>query len=66
MPRRTLGKWRTVMVAATRGTAAVTVGIAARPALTVGSPVGWAAQNGGTKVHRDGRRRRREAGVVVP
>src|ERR687896_1060245 len=48
MPQKTLTKWRAVMAAATLGVAAVTVGIAARPALAVGSPTGWAAQNGGT------------------
>src|SRR4051812_39676708 len=48
LPRRTLGKWRAVMVASTLGAAAVMVGVAAHPALAVGSPVGFAAQNGGT------------------
>lgn len=48
MPRHTLKKWRAVMVATTLGAAAVTVGVTAHPALAVGSPVGWAAQNGGT------------------
>src|SRR5918999_1057900 len=44
MPQKTLTKWRAVMAAATLGVAAP----APRPALAVGSPTGWAAQNGGT------------------
>jgi pectate lyase len=48
MIHRTLMKWRTVMVAATLGIAAVAVGATAQPALAVGTPVGWAAENGGT------------------
>jgi pectate lyase len=48
MPHRTLNKWRTIMVAATTGIAAVVVGATAQPALAVGTPVGWATQGGGT------------------
>jgi pectate lyase len=49
MQRHSLNKWRAGMVATTLGVATVAVGIAtAHPALAVGSPVGWAAQNGGT------------------
>jgi pectate lyase len=48
MPRRTLTRWRAVMAATTLGVATAAVGIAAHPALAVGSPVGWATQNGGT------------------
>ncbi|HEY7483649.1 MAG TPA: right-handed parallel beta-helix repeat-containing protein [Streptosporangiaceae bacterium] len=48
MPQRTLNKLRTVLAAGTLGVAAVAVGLTAHPALAVGSPVGWAGQNGGT------------------
>jgi pectate lyase len=48
MHHRTLTKWRTVLIAATLGAATVAVGATAQPALAVGTPIGWATQNGGT------------------